>query len=76
MKAFRHFTLLIARPLRALLVLACVAAPTARAAEKAAEEPTKPKIEKLDESRYRVSDVILDKRTREKTKSTMMYGQS
>jgi hypothetical protein len=46
-------------------MLACIAVTVARAEEKAPAEPAKPKIEKLDENRYRIGDVTLDKSTRE-----------
>jgi hypothetical protein len=45
-------------------MLACIAVSVARAEENT-ERPAQAKIEKLDDNRYRVGDVTLDKRTRE-----------
>jgi hypothetical protein len=47
------------------LVGLCVFGQVLRAEEKDTEAPEKPKIEKLDENRYRIGEVTLDKQTRE-----------
>ena len=64
MKALRLFTAALPRTAIALAGV-CLFAGGARAEEKAPEAPAKPKIEQLDENRYRIGDVTLDKKTRE-----------
>lgn len=50
----------------AALTLACVCLTAAiSGAEETRKAPEKPKIEKLDENRFRIGDVTLDKKTRE-----------
>jgi hypothetical protein len=64
MKAFPQLGLLSATLPPAVLAIAvlCLTAAVSQAAE---APPEKPKVERLDENRFRVGDVILDQKTRE-----------
>lgn len=67
MKAPQLLIFLTATPLSIALALTgvCLVADIARAEEKALEVPANPKIEQIDQNRYRIGDVTLDKKTRE-----------